>query len=127
MASVIGFITYADIDETASDARQISISARLEAELADGRRLILLDHRGWSASGSDIRTHISVEDVVETARVVVGPDEPFEGKTHEQMALDHWDSLARTLKLQGITLNPQELEQLPNNVVLSERLHEWTA
>jgi hypothetical protein len=33
-----------------ADARRMSVSARHEAELVDGRRVLLLDDRGWSSS-----------------------------------------------------------------------------
>ena len=49
------------------------MSARHEAELVDGRRVLLLDDRGWSSSGnvSDIWALTSVEDIEKTARMVV--------------------------------------------------------
>jgi hypothetical protein len=46
----------------------------------DGRRVLLLDDRGWSASGPPgIWAVTSVEEIVDMARTVVGPDEPFGG------------------------------------------------
>ena len=58
-----------------SDARGMSVSARHEAGLVDGRsRVLLLDHRGWSswANVPDIWAVTSVEDIEEEARMVVG-------------------------------------------------------
>ena len=65
----------------------MSVSARHEAVLVNGR-CVLLDDRGWSLSGGtfDIWAVTSVEDIVDTARVVVGPDEPFGSRSHEDMA-----------------------------------------
>jgi hypothetical protein len=104
------------------------VSARLEAELADGRSLVLLDDRGWSSwGGVDIRAWISAEEVERDARMVVGPDEPGDGQTHEQMAAGHWGSLAGILGQQGVNVDARELARLPHEVVLSERLRAWIA
>ncbi|MGP3967014.1 hypothetical protein [Streptomyces sp. 6N223] len=128
---VIRLVTHADLDDGATDARQMSVSARLTAVLADGRGLVLLDDRGWSSSphggGADIRAWISAEEVASTARVVVGPDEPGDGETHEQVAAGHWASLAGILGQQGVDVDARELERLPHDVVLSARLRAWIA
>ncbi|MFG2140212.1 hypothetical protein [Streptomyces sp. NPDC048650] len=131
MTVATGLITRVDLDEVASGARQMSVSARLEAVIADGRRLVLLDNRGWSSSlhggGVDLRAWISVEDIESTARVVVGPDEPSDGETYEQQAADHWGTLADLLRRHGVDVDAQELERLPHDVVLSQRLRAWIA
>ncbi len=57
-----------------------------------------------------------------TARTVVGPDEPFEGRSSADMAADHWASLAAVLRQQGVVADALELTRLPHDVVLSERL-----
>jgi hypothetical protein len=58
--------------------------------LVGGRRVLLLDDRRWSESGPpNIWALTSVEDIVGTARMVVGPDEPFGGRSHEDMEADH--------------------------------------
>ena len=99
------------------------MSARHEAELDDGRRVLLLDDRGWSVSGpSGIWAMTSVQDVVFTARTVVGPDEPFGGRTCADMAADHWAVLANTLAQQGVRVEAGQLERLPHDVRLSESL-----
>ena len=101
----------------------MSVSARHEAELVGGRRVLLLDDRGWSASGpSNIWAMTSVEDFVATARMVVGPDEPFDGRSHEDMEADHWVQLAEVLRKQGVVADALELKRIPHEVVLSERL-----
>ncbi|WP_432051617.1 hypothetical protein [Streptomyces xiamenensis] len=123
MTAVARLVTHADVDEGATTDRVISVSARLEAALEDGRSLVLLDDRGWSISGAPgVRVRISAGEIVSTARVVVGPDEPFEGRTHEQMADDHWGWLAEILRRRGVDVHAHELERLPHDVVLSERL-----
>lgn len=99
------------------------MSARHEAVLGNGRRVLLLDDRGWSASGPpDIWAVTSVEDMVDAARMVVGPDEPFGGRSHEDMQADHWAQLADVLRQQGIVADARELKRLPHDVVLSARL-----
>jgi hypothetical protein len=124
MPGVARLVTVVDIRDDDADARRLSVSARHEAELVDGRRLLLLD-RGWSSSGGnvlDIWAATSVEDVEKTARFVVGPDEPFEGRSQAEMEADHWAFLSETLRLQGVAVDAQELKRLPHDVVLSERL-----
>jgi hypothetical protein len=112
-----------DVTDQVADPRRISVSARHEAVLADGRRVLLLDDRGWSESGPpDVWAMTSVEDIVDTARVVVGPDEPFGEHSYEDMEADHWDQLAGVLRQQGIPTNGTELRRLRHDVVLSERL-----
>lgn len=114
---------------------QMSFSARHEAVLEDGRHLLLLDDRGWSTSllrttadsGSveevpDFWAVTSREDIDETARQVVGPDEPFDGRSQEDMERDHWAYLAGTLRQQGVAVDADELDGLPHDVVLSERV-----
>jgi hypothetical protein len=121
---------------------QMSVSARHEAVLADGRRLLLLGDRGWSSlprifaredggvldrrssqeDVPDIWAMTSVEEIEQTARAVVGPDEPFGERSQEDMEADHWAYLAGVLRQQGIIVDPEELKQLPHDVVLSQRL-----
>jgi hypothetical protein len=107
----------------------MSVSARHETVLADGRRLLLLDDRGWSASliisgegVADPWSQTSVEEIEDTARAVLGPDEPFDGRSQEDMEAAHWDYLAGLLRQQGVVVDAIELRQLPHDVVLGQRL-----
>lgn len=78
MTAVTRLVTYTDLHVGATTARRLSVSARLEAVLADGRSVVLLDDRGWSTSGpSGMPAH--------------------------------------------------DLERLPHDAVLSERLRAWIA
>lgn len=140
MAALARLVTLIDLRDDVADARVMSVSARHEAVLVDGRRLLLLDDRGWSSSlhvfrvdevpdGDSLREDApdswagtSIEDIEETARVVVGPDEPFEGHSQADMEASHWDYLADILRQQGVIVNAGELRQLPHDVVLSQRL-----
>jgi hypothetical protein len=123
VAAVTRLVTFVDVDGDVADSGRMSLSARLEAVLVDGRRALLLDDRGWTASGpADIWSRTSVEDIEGTARMVVGPDEPFGGRSPEDMAADHWAWLTRHLTQQGVAADAVELQRLPHDVVLSERL-----
>ena len=87
--------TSIDIDETAgpesNNDHHLAISALHELELAGGQRLTLLEDRGWAASGpSGIWSYESVETLTQTARMVVGPDEPLEGRSYEEGAALYW-------------------------------------
>ena len=134
MAAVTRLVTFVDVREEASDERQTSVSARHEAELDDGRRVPLLDDRGWTSStvragrGASSRTQldpwflVSAEEIEETARFVVGPDEPFEGRSQDEMEATHWAYLADVLRQQGVVVAADDLKRLPHDVVLGERL-----
>jgi hypothetical protein len=129
MSRVVRLETLADIGEDA-DAGRISVSARHEAVLDDGRRVLLLGDRGWAESMggpganevSDIWAVTSEHQIAETARVVVGPDEPFGGHTQRDMETSHWNTLAETLRAHGVFADAWELSRLPHAVVLSDGL-----
>lgn len=127
MPDVVRLVSYADIDDRvdAAKADVMSISVRHEALLRDGRRVPLLSDRGWTSSGpGNIWGLTSVEDIVRTARMVVGPDEANGDHTDEDMALAHWEHVARILAVHGVTAGPGELRVLPHDVELSERLRD---
>lgn len=129
MLRVVRLVTVADVAEPV-EARDFSVSARHEAVLDDGRRVPLLDGRGWTESlrgagaseVDDLWSLTQERHVVETARMVVGPDEAFGGLTQEDMAIGHWATLAETLRANGVSADPDELRQLPHDVVLSDEL-----
>jgi len=106
------------------------VSARHEAVLEDGRRVVLLDDRGWSeelrGAGAnevaDIWALSSEQEIAETARTVVGPDEPFGGLTRDDMEIGHWKTLAEKLHAHGVVVGAGELKRLPHEVALSEAL-----
>jgi hypothetical protein len=113
-------LTTADLDATAGDDRGLAVRARLEAVLRDGRRLLLLDDRGWAVSGAWVA--LTPREVEETTRIVVGPDEPAAGSTWEQAQADHWAHLAGVLREQRVSVDAAELRRLPHDVVLTPRL-----
>lgn len=117
-------ITSIDIDEKAgpgvNDDHRSSISALHELELADGPRLTLLDDRGWSTGGTcNIWAYETLQGLAETARTVVGPDEPPEGRTQEEEAALHWAYLADVAQEQGVSIGAGELAALPHDVDVS--------
>ncbi len=129
MPRVVRLVTLADL---AGDGhpRRICVSARHEGVLDDGRRVLLLDGRGWSGelrgAGAgeiaDIWARTSKHEIVRTARVVVGPDEPFDGYSQEVMETDHFNALAEKLRAYGVVVDARELKHLPHDVVLGKAL-----
>jgi hypothetical protein len=140
MTAVARLLTLVELTADGADAHRMSLSARLEAVLPDGRRLRLLDNRGWTSQLNRVRvdgardddpsdedapaswTVASIEDIERTARQVVGPDEPFGRRSQADMETEHWASLAHALGLLGVVVNAKALERLPHDVVLGERL-----
>jgi hypothetical protein len=128
VSRAVRLVTVADVGEPV-DPRDIAVSARHEAVLDDGRRVVLLDGRGFTeslrgpgADAVDAWTTTSEDDLAATARVVVGPDEPFGDLTQADMAAGHWARLAETLRARGVSADAQELSRLPHDVELSDAL-----
>lgn len=128
MPDVVRLETIADL-QRAENARDMSVSARLEAVLGDGRRVVLLDGRGWTSSlrglgadDMDVWATSSEAEIAETARTVVGPDEAYGGRSQSEMDAGHWTTLAETLRVQGVDASADDLRRLPHDVVLSDRL-----
>ena len=142
MSAVTRLVTFVDLTEGVGDTRQLSFSARHEAVLLDSRRVLLLDDRGWSWSPlltafqagdasdrdstreqqPDIWAMTSVEDIEQEARMVVGPDEPFDGFSQEDGEQGHWAHLSDVLRQHGVLVDTLDLRRLPHDVLLSERL-----
>ena len=122
MSNVIRLVTYADVYHHPPQPGDVSISARHELELADGRRVLLLNDRGWGSSGTWAEQSVSV--IEGNARTVVGPDEPPKGRSQEEEAALHWAYLQSIAQRQGVAVDADELRQLPHDVVLSRQLLE---
>ena len=140
VARLLTLVDLMDEHDEGPDARRLDVSARLEAVLADGRRIVLLHGRGWSELGhidwdheptAEERTREeerirvwagqTAEDMKETARAVVGPDGAFGDHTEAEMAAGRWAALADDLRRQGVDADAAALEALPHDVELSER------
>jgi hypothetical protein len=133
-------VAFVDLDESGTDCPQPSLTVRHEAVLTDETRVPLLADRGWSTSGRENRLsrgtdaespqggqhHVSaiwsVIAIEETARLVVGPDEPPHGRSREDMEGDHWAYLSSVLRQHGVVVDALVLRRVPHDVVLSQRL-----
>jgi len=127
MSGARRLVTSIDIDESAgpesNNDRRLSIVALHELELSGGRRLTLLDDRGWAASGpSGIWSYESVDTLTQTARIVVGPDEPLGGRSYEENAALHWAHLTGIAQAQGVPVEAGELATLLHDVDISARI-----
>jgi hypothetical protein len=137
VTAVARLVTIVDVRDLEADAHTMSVSARHEAVLADGSRVLLLDGRGWTSAlmrmqipddgvvredVTDTWAVTSVEEIEQSARTVVGPDEPFAGYTREELEDGHWAHLSDVLRQHGVEVDARELKQLPHDVTLSERL-----
>lgn len=118
-------LTFVEVDGVVDlRAAEFHVSAWHGAVLDDGRRVTLLDDRGWGGriNRGSIWPHLNRETIEHEARFVVGPDEAFGEHTQEDMARHHWAHLAGVLRAQGIESDADELRRLPHEVVLGERL-----
>lgn len=118
----------APTDPRPCDPRVMSLTALHLAVLDDGRRLPLLDDRGWTESGpGDVWRTTSAGSIAAQARTVVGPDEPPGGRSSEEEARAHWEHLAAVLEHQGVDVGAQELSRMPHDVELTDRLRHLVA
>ena len=125
MAGVLRLKTLVDTREGADQTAQLSVSARVEAVLADGRRIVLLDDRGWTSKrsdGGDPWEFESGEGIRQEALTVVGPDEPTGDDDQVDADAEHWDALARVLRDAGVDVSGAELAAVPQEIELSDRV-----
>ena len=115
MAAVARLVT---LLELADDGDGVDVCARQEAELNDGRRVLLLDDRGWSSSPGIGR----LDQIEVTARTVVGPDEPTGARTQAEAWASHWNALATILERHGVVIDATTLSCLRHDVVIGDRL-----
>jgi hypothetical protein len=107
------------------DRRWTSTAAHLALETDDGRRVTLLDDRGWASTAPPAEKWASRADVEETARTVVGPDEPPDGVTPAQEDAAHREHLAAVAAAAGVVVTADELAALPHDVVLHPDVERW--
>lgn len=124
-------VDLADEDDDGPDARRLSVCARHELMLDDGRRVLLLDDRGWSGEivsdpsapePSGIWLTETAASLESDARMVVGPDEPAGDLCHADMDAGHWDALAETARAAGVGVTGSDLRALRHDVELSDRV-----
>lgn len=93
------------------------------ADLADGRRLVLHQERGFSMvanvtgqSAVDPWQSLTLEALERDVRTTVLPDGDDPPDEHP------WEWLAGLLRAHGVEASPEELRLLPYDVVFSQRL-----
>jgi hypothetical protein len=142
MGAVKRLLTFVDLDDghdPGPEARRMSVRALHEAVLADGRRVVLLNDRGWGGTlhtawssgpkptaenrrrwerdSPGIWASQTVEQMQKEARDVVGPDGP---EADDEAA--HWAWMSSILREHGVEVAGAELQQLPHDVELSDRV-----
>jgi hypothetical protein len=120
MTAPLRLVTSADVGNDRASQETVDVAVRHELELADGRRVLLLDDRGYGSTGGWNAT--TVAEVEFQVRTVVGPDEPFGERTASDMESDHWEALAARAREQGVAVAAGDLERLRHDVVVSERM-----
>ena len=118
--SVDRLITYATLREHTS--RSYSVDLRHVARMADGREILLLDDRGFSASSTYPDIRIGREQLERDARNCVGPDEPAREQTREHVETSHWTFIADRLRTADVAISVDELRGLEHDVVLDQQL-----
>lgn len=121
MAVVSRFVSVVELAEGAN-SQGISVSVLLEAKLDNGQSLVVLDDRGWNSSQP--WDQAQPEQIQETARTVVGPDEPRGEQTMADATSAYWNYLRKILAEYGIESSSTELQAIPHEVVLCERVLE---
>lgn len=85
--------------------------------------MTLLDDRGWGEHGPpDLWQQTTFEEIADTARTVVGPDEPYDDHSHADIAAGPWPGLADTLRDHGVIVDPKKFSLLLRDVELTERV-----
>jgi len=117
VARLLTFVDINDVDDGGPDGcwSETQLVLGFEERSEQDRRRYELEFPG-------IWTSETVEEIARTARDVVGPDEPFDGHTQADMEADHWNALVRVLEQEGVAAEPAELERLPHDVELSDRV-----
>ncbi len=120
MTRAISLLVTAELDGAQSSKGQVSVAVRLELVLENGGKILLLDDRGWGTNQQ--WTVVSETGIRQTALVVVGPDEPFEGMSQKSAAADHWQYLGLIAQQHGFVIGPLELCLLTHEVRLGPKL-----
>lgn len=120
MAGVERLVTVVELDERSPSGH--SAWTHLYAVADDGRRFLLLDDRGWSSSAEIAQRDL--QEIEDTARMVVGPDGPGPGETDEQMQTWYWEWMEHKLRDASISAAADKLSALPHEVEIGERLRQ---
>jgi hypothetical protein len=110
---VVRLGAWCDLDADGPD--DASFDVQEFAVLADGRRLTLHSERGFGLSAPDVWRYLTLESLERDVRTTVLPDDDSEDE-------HPWEWLAGLLLAQGVAVSPDQLRNLPYNVVFSERV-----
>jgi hypothetical protein len=95
------------------DQRGMHINVREFAVLADGRRLVLHEERGFSTSA----THLTAEHAERSVLTTVLPDDAeVTGDQHP------WEWLASLIRDHGVAVTPEQLKAVPYALEFGPRL-----
>lgn len=118
MAKISRLVSVAEANETHHPSAGLSVSVSLSVELDDGRSVVVLDDRGWNSNQR--WADATSAEIEQTARDVVGPDEPYGEQTMEEAIAAYWEYLRKILAAHGVEMNSGVLRTAPHEVVLSE-------
>ncbi len=112
-------VTYLDTGSE-DPASSVDVALLHELKLEGGRSVVLLRDRGFGLSAP--WASVAVDELETDARATVGPDEPFDELTAEDMERDYWRYLAALAAEQGILVTAVELSEAPHDVEFAPRL-----
>jgi hypothetical protein len=108
---VVGLGARAELDR--SDRPGLNVSVTEFADLADGRRLLLHQERGFSTSATHMSAEHARQDVLTT---VLGDDAEITGEEHP------WDWLASLISRHGVAATAEQLKAVPYVIEFGPRL-----
>ena len=122
---VVGLGAICDLREGSRDGRSQSFSVSEFALLDDGRRVVLHSERGftigWGSSvrdAGDISTGMTADSIAHDVLSVVLPDDDC-GDDHP------WSWLAELARSRGLDVTAPDLQGLPYEVTLRDRVRSW--
>lgn len=122
MKAIAKFLSLAEAEPGST---QVSVGVLFQAQLEDGKCIVLLDDRGFSTCAQWQQAR--PEEIRDTALAMVGPDEPAPGRTQAEALHDYWDCIASLLAAQQIQEPAEELVKLEHEVRFGPRLQRLLA
>ena len=116
---------FPSLAEAEPGSTQVSVGVLFQAQLEDGRCIVLLDDRGFSTSAQ--WQQVTPAEIRATSLVVVGPDEPSPGQTQAEALHDYWEYIASLLAAQQIQEPTEELVKLEHEFRFGPRLQRLLA
>lgn len=120
---VIGLGAVCDVRRPTDDLRRQSFSVSEFALLADGRRVILHNDRGYTlgAPGGGVGDYETVQSVTRDVLNVVIPDDDAVDAGEEHP----WSWLAELARSRGLDVTAEDLRVLPYEVILTDEVLRW--